>query len=473
MLVIPIEDKFSWRHLPWVTVLLILCNSLIHLYMEGRDQRLMVQAEQVYLDAQLQRKEWPLFLAYLKPKDAETWQELHELSPADAVSSGVLPLLWYDRDFTAHLETHWQKSPDALWQSSRESFQAALQRVSAFAYGLTPAEAKPWAWLSYQFLHGDWGHLLGNMLFLALFGFALERHLGAGLFIGLYLLCGVLAGLAHAQSDWTSAVPLVGASGAIAGLMGMYLGVYGLKRREFFYTVGFWFGSFRAPAVIMLPVWLGKELFGAYWSDDNVAYWAHAGGLVAGFVLTWALRRGWRKVDEQLTQSVEEAPAVVLPIPERLLDQIEALEYESSWPALQRVCQQEPNNVQAWQYALEVASALRQREAWLQQVVQVALAGQLNKAEQQTLLKLYLPSGQFGPMPAGLALGLSEVLLRLGSANRAAPLILTVLQAGTRHPKIVQQASRIEQALAGMVFEELRLQLQQARERVTKAAPTA
>lgn len=73
----------------------------------------------------------------------------------------------------------------------------------------------------------------------------------------------------------------------------------------------------------------------------------------------------------------------------------------------------------------------------------------------------------------GLALGLSEVLLRLGSANRAAPLILTVLQAGTRHPKIVQQAARIEQALAGMVFEELRLQLQQARERVTKAAPTA
>lgn len=149
-----------------------------------------------------------------------------------------------------------------------------------------------------MFLHGSFWHLAGNMVFLFIFGFALEAALGRATYLGLYLLSGLCSGLLWWALD-PSWVPGIGASGAISGLMGMYIGVYGLRRIQFFYWLGPLMGYLKAPALWILPLWLGKELFGLIRAADHVNYYAHIGGLVSGFLAVWLPRKlGRMPVDE-------------------------------------------------------------------------------------------------------------------------------------------------------------------------------
>ena len=152
-----------------------------------------------------------------------------------------------------------------LWLEQRGDIQTQLMdRLSANQLGLGPAEFSLYTLITYQFLHGGWGHIIGNLVFLFLLGFTVEKALGAGRFLLAYLLCGALSGVVFTAFSMGSHIPLVGASGSISGLMGMYVAIYGLQRIRFFYFVGVYFNYFRAPALAILPVWLGKEIYD-YW----------------------------------------------------------------------------------------------------------------------------------------------------------------------------------------------------------------
>jgi membrane associated rhomboid family serine protease len=148
-----------------------------------------------------------------------------------------------------------------------------------------------------MFLHGGWMHIAGNMLFLWIFGDNLEDQFGHFWFLVFYLICGVAAGLAQMAVVPTSMVPMVGASGAIAGVMGGYLLLFPKARVDVLVILIIIFKVFTIPAWIMLGLWFGLQLFGGFGADaagGGVAYWAHVGGFVAGVVLTipvW-LRRG-------------------------------------------------------------------------------------------------------------------------------------------------------------------------------------
>ncbi len=152
-------------------------------------------------------------------------------------------------------------------------------------------------YLTAIFLHGGFLHLAGNMLFLWIFGDNLEEEFGHFGFLLFYLICGVAANLGHVWSDPTSAVPLVGASGSIAGVMGAYLLFFPRARVDVLFIFIVFFKIFPVPAWIMLGVWFGLQLFngfGASASVGGVAYWAHVGGFVIGIALAlpvW-LRRG-------------------------------------------------------------------------------------------------------------------------------------------------------------------------------------
>ena len=128
----------------------------------------------------------------------------------------------------------------------------------------------------------------------------MERALGPGKFLVAYLVCGALSGLVFTGFSMGSQIPLVGASGSISGLMGMYVAIYGLQKIRFFYFLGVYFNYFRAPAIAMLPVWLGKEIYD-YWfaGATGIAYMAHAGGLLAGAALVWLLGKSWLQVKEE------------------------------------------------------------------------------------------------------------------------------------------------------------------------------
>ena len=140
--------------------------------------------------------------------------------------------------------------------------------------------------VSSAFLHGGWFHLLGNMWFLWLFGNNIEDAMGHGRFVAFYLVCGVLATLAHIFTDPSSPLPVVGASGAISGIMGAYLILYPKVRVHTLVVLGFFITTLTLPAYFMLLYWAVLQLAGtAFQSSGGVAFMAHVGGFVAGVVL--------------------------------------------------------------------------------------------------------------------------------------------------------------------------------------------
>jgi membrane associated rhomboid family serine protease len=142
--------------------------------------------------------------------------------------------------------------------------------------------------VSSMFLHGGVMHLAGNMLFLWIFGDNVEDELGHGRFLGFYIGSGVLAALAQYVMDPGSMIPTVGASGAIAGVMGAYLLLFPKAKVDILFIFIVFFRVFPIPAWIMLAVWFGLQFLGGLGSDPEtggVAYWAHAGGFVAGLLL--------------------------------------------------------------------------------------------------------------------------------------------------------------------------------------------
>jgi membrane associated rhomboid family serine protease len=155
-----------------------------------------------------------------------------------------------------------------------------------------------------MFLHGGWMHLAGNMLFLWIYGDNLEEEMGHVGFLAFYLAAGVAAAVMQAAADIRSFIPMVGASGAIAGVMGGYLLMFPRAKIDVLFIFVVFFRIFAIPAWIVLGLWLGIQIFSGIVTPTDgggVAYWAHAGGFLGGLVLTlpvW-LRRGaagfWRK----------------------------------------------------------------------------------------------------------------------------------------------------------------------------------
>ncbi|WP_234854866.1 rhomboid family intramembrane serine protease [Paracoccus everestensis] len=145
-----------------------------------------------------------------------------------------------------------------------------------------------WGLLTHMFLHGGIMHIAGNLLFLYVFGDNLEEQMGRLGFLAFYLAAGLAAAAAQIAADPLSPIPMVGASGAIAGVMGGYLLLFPRARVDIVAIFIIFFKIFTLPAWIVLGVWLAIQIFGGYTTPGDgggVAYWAHAGGFLAGVVL--------------------------------------------------------------------------------------------------------------------------------------------------------------------------------------------
>jgi membrane associated rhomboid family serine protease len=147
--------------------------------------------------------------------------------------------------------------------------------------------------LTSMFIHGSWGHILGNMLFLWIFGNNIEDYLGHNKYLLFYLAGGVVAAIVQLLSGPTSQVPTIGASGAIAAVMGAYFFLY--PKAKIQTLVFFIFITIvRLPAWIFLGIWFVMQLFdGTFGAAQGVAVWAHVGGFLFGVVIAWiSSRRG-------------------------------------------------------------------------------------------------------------------------------------------------------------------------------------
>ncbi|MBD3764997.1 MAG: rhomboid family intramembrane serine protease [Rhodobacterales bacterium] len=142
--------------------------------------------------------------------------------------------------------------------------------------------------LTSMFLHGGWAHLGGNMLFLFIFGDNLEDRMGHGRFLRFYLASGLAAAALQVAADPGSPIPMVGASGAIAGVMGGYLLLFPRARVDVLIIIVIFFRILPVPAWILLGLWFAMQVLGGFATPSDmggVAYWAHAGGFVGGVAL--------------------------------------------------------------------------------------------------------------------------------------------------------------------------------------------
>jgi len=217
---------------------------------------------------------------------------LHDDNPTT-----IRPLVTYAVIGLAVLVFLWQLT---LPERAAEGAYYALGLVPAVLFGTAklPAEL---AWvppeatvITSMFMHGGLLHIGGNMLYLWIFGNNVEDAMGHIRFVAFYLLCGVAAALAQAFQDPSSTVPMVGASGAIGGVLGAYLLLYPRARILVFVPLGFFSQMLRVPAYVVLGLWIVLQLISSAQptaAGGGVAYWAHIGGFLAGLVLILAFRR--------------------------------------------------------------------------------------------------------------------------------------------------------------------------------------
>jgi membrane associated rhomboid family serine protease len=178
---------------------------------------------------------------------------------------------------------------------NRLGFVPAVLFHPAQTMAMVPAFPAALTVLTSRFLHGGFLHLGGNMLYLLIFGNNIEDAMGHARYLLFYLLSGIAAALTMAFVNPYSLIPMVGASGAISGILGAYVLLYPRARVRVIVPLGFIFYPFRIGAMWVVGFWFALQLFNALFSDASqpgVAWWAHVGGFVVGLALTPLLKSG-------------------------------------------------------------------------------------------------------------------------------------------------------------------------------------
>jgi membrane associated rhomboid family serine protease len=290
-MIIPIgHEKTEVRRMPWITIFLIVacCVLFVHTTSVQREIEPRIEAAagetlryfqgHPYLELDA-RAEQVLFTGM---------DEARRRKLIETLSSNLAP------PKRAHERQGEQRKLDAMVES-------LLEQVDAhpfFRYGFVRDERGSRGWLSHMFIHIGLMHLIGNMFLLFLAGYIVEEVWGRPIFTGLYLSAGLTSLLFFSFMSGGVSVPLVGASGAVSGVMGAFLVRYWSIRIRFWYWFAFILrGTFSAPAWLMLPLWFANEVSSALLMDQlapgtggGVAHWAHVGGFAYGVGVALVMR---------------------------------------------------------------------------------------------------------------------------------------------------------------------------------------
>ncbi|MCC4611983.1 rhomboid family intramembrane serine protease [Xanthomonas campestris pv. esculenti] len=314
MLLMPLHKPWSRQNIPWVTLLLVLINVVVYVGYQRKDDALVEDAVRYYVDSGLGTLEAAAHARYLEqtsdPRLRAARQGKLAAAPARQRTAYLAHLTMHDVAFAQALRggTLFNNEEQLRqWQGLRAPYDARLSRVFTLRHLQRSSEWSPARMLSATFLHGDLNHLFGNMVFLLALGTLLEGAIGSGWFLLLYLAGGFGASAASLWWRWGQPGGGLGASGAIAALMGAFCVVWGRRRVRFFYWFFVVFNYVRGPAILLLPLWLGWEIYSLLWSENgSVAFEAHAGGLVSGALLG-AILVGTRQIRPAFMD--EHAPA--------------------------------------------------------------------------------------------------------------------------------------------------------------------
>ena len=351
MLIIPLTNNISKQNPPLITIIIIAINCFIFFFIQSGDSRNQQEAMQFYLDSGLGSIEVSRYLDYL---EIYKHKELSNINHKDSVSKHTVAR-YYSQMLTDSTFMHKLLAEQIItvneeiygeWRILRNQFADMLSKVTAMKYGYIPSSPRYLNAITYMFLHGGVMHLVGNMVFLWLVGCVLELGCGRVAYAGLYLLTGAASVCLYHFVYMDSVLPLIGASGAISGLMGAYSLLYGKKKIKIFYSLGVYFNYTRMYAIVLLPVWIGKEFFQLFFGGPSqVAYVAHIGGLISGVVLAVLILKLWGQVDEEVFK--EDPKEGIDSLLEIALQKIAKLDMSGARPVLEQILEKDPKNTAA------------------------------------------------------------------------------------------------------------------------------
>jgi len=285
MFIIPVGDRVDWKRPPVVTLLLILINCFVFFFFQAGDEKNDEIAMQYYFSSDLPDWELTRYAKYLENNgDPAESQEFGEM--LDKKDRIALPLMERDVKFMRELQAGniitRQDAEYPIWADQRAQYESRRSFTDRYVYQVDERNMLK-AFVS-AFMHGGFDHLFGNMLVLFLVGFLVESVIGKALYSIAYFVAIYAAVFMYSLTAPSSSC--LGASGAIAGVMGLYTVIFGFRKIDFFYSLGFYFDYVRAPAIALLPLWLGNELYQFFAEEGaHIAYMAHFGGLLSGAVM--------------------------------------------------------------------------------------------------------------------------------------------------------------------------------------------
>ncbi len=367
MLIIPLHQRLTLARFPWITALLIVVNVIVHFGFQSRDEAAYRNAAEHYQRSGLVELEWPWLLKHLSSRGGGDIVARLAHIPEQMRSRAAVEIQALDPEFAQRIRNApFLEDGDprlARWRSDRASFERQLALAFSPRHVLRFHSPSVPDYFSSMFLHGNSGHLLGNMVFLALLGLMTEAALGPWLFLSVYLFAGFGGGLLSAMNHFGQFGSALGASGAIAGLMGACCVVWGMRKIRVFYWFFVIFDYVRVPALALLPIWLGWELW-QMWSrpDAGIAFDAHAGGIITGALATFAIRKlGWER-REVLDEVTEVEPEKDLYACTR--SALGKLDFPSARELSERLIRQFPNDREAWRLRLRAWRDRPQDDAW-------------------------------------------------------------------------------------------------------------
>jgi len=357
MFIIPLTGKLSWRNPPFVTIAVILINCLVWFVFQAGDTEKQYKASEFYFTSGLADIEVVRYIAYREDRieefsDASDQEQLDQ----DALVQYFLEMQ-RDERFLKKLENDEIITPNepvyAEWKELKVDYESQRSQITSLNYGFIPAKKSLLTSLTYMFMHASTGHLVGNMIFLWIVGCMLEMGLGRLGYSGLYIFGGLFAVWVFWLVYMNSTIPLVGASGAIAGLMGAFAVLFGKKRVKIFYSLGFYFNYLKIPVIILLPIWMGNEFFQLFGGgSSHVAYMAHIGGLIGGALFGFLCLKFSLGFDRDV---IEDAPVdEISPLIEKALKHIAELDMENGRHLLEKVLAKEPDNIDALTHLFNV-----------------------------------------------------------------------------------------------------------------------
>ncbi len=288
---LPLDRKPDWKNPPLITLILVVINILAFYIWQHNDDKYRDEAYEYYIHSGMHRIEIREYLKYIDKSDTLTEQDITQ---GTHKAQAVFKDMYIDGSFQEKLNNNKIIKPDdpnyADWRTKRDKYLWLHNKVVANQYGLTPSHPSVTTYITNMFLHGSTGHLLGNMLMLILLGLGIEVILGRLYFLIGYLFSGLTAGFLYVALYAEQAIAGVGASGAIAGVLGMSIIIYGMRKINFFYFLFVYFDYVKARAIWILPLYVLSQAIIQFGFNTNINVAAHIGGLIGGLLFAGVLK---------------------------------------------------------------------------------------------------------------------------------------------------------------------------------------